>query len=57
MTLVLQDLVLKVSLELLGDVTELQLSDSQDSKQLIKSLDTLAHALSNTIEVLNNEEV
>lgn len=57
MTLVLKDIVLRVSVELLNDVTELQLSDTQYSKQLIKSLDTLAHALSNTIEVLNNEEV
>lgn len=57
MSLVLKDIILRMSLELLRDVTELQLSDTQDSKQLIKSLDTLAHALSNTIEVLNNEEV
>lgn len=54
---ILEDIVLRVSVELLNDVTELQISDTQDSKQLIKSLDTLAHALSNTIEVLNNEEV
>lgn len=57
MSLVLQDIILRMSVELLNDITELQLSDTQDSKQLIKSLDTLAHALSNTIEVLNNEEV
>lgn len=57
MSLVLKDIILRMSLELLSDVTELQLSGTQDSKQLIKSLDTLAHALSNTIEVLNNEEV
>ena len=57
MSLVLKDIILRMSLELLRDVTDLQLSDTQDSKQLIKSLDTLAHALSNTIEVLNNEEV
>lgn len=57
MILVLKDIILRMSVELLSDVTELQLSDTQDSKQLIKSLDTLAHALSNTIEVLNNEDV
>lgn len=54
---ILEDIILRMSIELLSDVTELQLSDAQESKQIKKCLDNLAHSLANMIEVLNNEEV
>lgn len=57
MTLALKDSVLKVSLELLGDVTELQIDVKHEhNKQLSKSLDTLAHSLANVIEALNERD-
>lgn len=55
MSLVLQDIILRMSTELLNDVTELQLSDAQESKQIKKCLDNLAHSLANMIEVLNEK--
>lgn len=57
MTLVLQDIILRMSLELLRDVTELQVDvQHEHNKQLSKSLDTLAHSLANMIEVLNEKD-
>lgn len=56
MTLVLQDIVLRMSLELLRDVTELQIDiKHKHNKQLSEALDTLSHSLTSVIEVLNEE--
>lgn len=56
MSLVLKDLVLKVSLDLLGDVTDLQIDvKHEQNKHLSKILDTLSLSLADVIEVLNEE--
>lgn len=56
MTLVLKDIILRASVDLLSDVTELQTSDDDLDKQMKKNLDTLSHSLANIITKLDTKE-
>lgn len=56
MNIALKDIVLKVILELLSDVTELQIDvNNEHNKQLSEALDALSLSLASVIEVLNEK--
>ena len=56
MNIALKDIVLKVSLELLSDITELQIDvNNEHNKQLSEALDALSLSLASVIEVLNEK--
>lgn len=53
---ILEDIVLRMSLELLKDVTELQIDvNNEHNKQLSEALDALSLSLASVIEVLNEK--